>query len=90
MPNYQIRKKGSEIYSNGIITRSSFSQKLSVTWSAKGKTWKTEKAVKDHLLKYIKKVGPINDFEIVEVVLSPTKPIEDWVNPKMLMEILKS
>lgn len=92
MPNYQIRKISNPTYFSlgTIYCLSSIDKKYKVQWKNKGKVWKSEKAVKAHLLKYFTLVGPVDDLEIVELVLIPTKPAADWVDAKMLMQVLKN
>ncbi len=91
---YKIRIKGSSSYSNGVInvyrdtvTKKSFPE---CKWNRKGKEWADEKNVKAHLTKYVSLGGSISTWEVVEVVYHPTKPIDDWVDAKMLMKILQN
>jgi len=89
MPIYKIRRGTS--FSHGVITSSRWNGKTeyNVKWSKRGKEWTTEKAVKDHLIKAVSVGISMADWEILELVYNPTKPIEEWVDAKMLMTILK-
>ncbi len=90
MSNYQIRKLSNPVYySQGAIYRWSDTHKVNWTFK-KGKIWKTEKAVKAHLLKYLTLVGSVDDLEIIEIVEIPTKPAHDWIDAKMLTKVLKN
>lgn len=89
---YKIRRNGS--FSNGTINMEyadqTYKKKIpSVNWSRKGKEWSSEKTVKDHLFKWISNGGSVVGWEVVEVVYSPTKPINDWIDPAMLIKILQ-
>lgn len=94
---YKIRDTNTGQYSNGIILRCTeyntttrcYDARYDVTWGTKGKIWKTEKAVKDHLLKYALAVGKPTDWEIVEIIENPTKPIHDWFDAAMILKLLK-
>jgi hypothetical protein len=60
-----------------------------VRFTGKGKDWTSEQNVKAHLLKCAQK-GILEDtWEVVQVVHQPTKPLEEWVDQKMLMKIIK-
>lgn len=83
---YKIRSKGG-LFSHGVMLKD-YAGRMYVKWSPKGKEWKTEKAVRDHLLKWIKANG-VPDWEIVRVVYEPTMPIQDWVDAKMLVALIK-
>jgi hypothetical protein len=88
---FKIRH-GEDYYSHGVIGSNYWDKdkKPTLGWSKKGKEWKTEKGVKDHLLKWITKGGSIEGWEVVEVVYHPTKPMSEWVDAKMLMKVLKN
>jgi hypothetical protein len=83
---YKIRDKRG-LFSHGVMLKD-YKGKPYVKWSIKGKEWKTEKAVRDHLFKWITAVG-IPDWEVVKVTYEPTKPLQDWFDSKMLVAILK-
>lgn len=61
-----------------------------VTWSRKGKVWTNEKLLKAHLLKYTIANGLPSDWEVLEVTEIPTKPMNEWVDAKMLVKLLKA
>ena len=82
-------------YSNGIINEcytGDYSKKsYSVNWSTrKGKEWTSEKNLKAHLLKCLQRGINISEWEVLELRYHPTKPINDWVDAKMLCKVLKS
>lgn len=87
---YKIRNS-SGLFSNGVIKYRSWDNKWSVRWTKHGKTWKTEKALKAHLLKALRTVSGVAAWEIVTMTITyhPTKPIDEWVDSNMLAEILK-
>jgi hypothetical protein len=92
---FKIRKKDfGSYYSHGVInTHYDSATKIRtpfVKWSSKGKEWTSEKNVKDHLLKFIQLGGTVDDWEVIEVIYHPTRPIEDWIDDKMLMKVLKN
>lgn len=89
---YKIRIKGSSSYSNGVINvyRDGAKKFPQCNWNKKGKEWADEKNVKAHLLKYVSLGGDIGNWEVVEVVYHPTKPIDEWVDAKMLMKVLQN
>ena len=88
---YKIRSKTNLSYfSHGVITKGYNNNQSFINWSSKGKVWTTEKNVKAHLLKCIQSGIDISRWEVIEVVYSPTKPMDEWVDAKMLMAILKN
>jgi len=90
---YKIRNTKTGSFSNGVVnvwTDSKTGKKeMLLNWSKKGKEWTTERALKNHLLKVISTMGMPKDWEIVQVTYQPTKPISEWVDAKMLMQVLK-
>ena len=90
---FKIRIKGTNSYSNGTINllydRETKKKHPEVNWTRKGKEWTNEKNVKAHLLKFVSNGGDIGNWEVVEVVYAPTKPIDEWVDTVMLMKILQ-
>ena len=89
---YKIRHGGS--FSNGTINmvydRETKKKHPEVNWSRKGKEWSNEKNIKDHLLKWISNGGSVTGWEVVEVVYSPTRPMDEWIDPAMLMKVLQN
>jgi hypothetical protein len=61
-----------------------------VTWDKNGKEWCTEKTLKSHLMKCAKCGILDQSWEILEVKYHPTKPIDEWIDQKMLIQILKN
>ena len=86
MTIYKIRNKAG-FFSKGRIT-TGYNGKPTVQFSKQGKEWTTEKAVKDHLIKWISEAG-VPDWELVTVTYEPTPPIQDWFDDKMLASLLK-
>ena len=86
---YKIRRKGSEMFSCGAIASSSErSGRVEVSWSKKGKEWKSEKLFKAHLTKCIEYTGGIPDnWEIFELNYKAT-PIAEWIDANMLIKML--
>ncbi len=60
-----------------------------VNWRANGKEWTTEKALKTHLLKCIKRGVELSGWEIMEFTQQPSKSLNDWCDSRMTMAILK-
>jgi hypothetical protein len=94
---WKIYHKTSGLWSNGIIQEGYYTsgptgtRNRVVRFSKKGKEWKTEKGVKDHLLKWLLFGNAIpKEWEIVEVVYAPTKPMEEWLDAKMTLALLKN
>lgn len=85
---FKIRNQAGQ-FSHGVINKQRHTGKWFINWSNHGKQWKTEKAVKAHLAKALKLVSGVASWEIIQVTYSSTKPIEDWVDDKMLVDILK-
>ena len=87
---YKIRNPAG-LFSHGVIVQQKWDGVWRVHWSKTGKEWKTEKAVKAHLAKALKTISGVSSWEIVtmEVIYHPTKPIDEWVDNKMLVAILK-
>lgn len=87
---YKIRYSAeSTLYSQGIIKRS-YDNTYRVDWaSKKGKVWTTETAVKEHLLKYTKLVSKPDNWVIVQIDETDTKPIDDWFDSTMVFKLLK-
>lgn len=90
---YKIYNKVTGSFSNGIImTEYDGKSKKKIPYvrfGKKGKEWSNEKNVKDHLLKYVSLGGSVANLEVVELRYHPTKPIDDWIDAKMLMKILQ-
>jgi hypothetical protein len=88
---YKIRDKNTGLFSNGIIKHRKYSYESSyyLGWSTRGKEWKNEMSIKRYLTKYIKEVGKIGNWEILEVIYRPTKELNDWIDSKMLLELMK-
>jgi hypothetical protein len=88
---YKIRNTTTGFFSHGIVSmwRSNVYGETSVKWSRSGKTWLTEEGIKSHLLKCYAAYGIPSTWEIVEVEYKPTKPVNEWVDAKMLLKILK-
>lgn len=84
---YKIRR--GQLFSNGVIvTAYGSDDKVMVNWNRKGKEWKTKKALKDHLTKWVSLMGNIPaDWEIFELTYKAT-PVMDWVDSDMLTMIL--
>jgi len=96
MSSYKIRRIDDGRFSHGVVTHrrpfvfgSAGEIRHDVKWSSKGKVWNTEKAVKSHLTIALQFGLPIAQWEIVEVVLLPTKPMDEWIDAKMLLKVLK-
>ena len=91
---YKIRDKSypSPYYSHGIIT--GFDKErgyIAIKFSKKGKEWTSEKTVKDHLTKVIEKIGGIpSHWEIMEFTQQPSRELNDWIDGKMLVKMLKA
>lgn len=95
---FRIRKlvSNSYVYSLGSISskyvrdsQNEWTEVYYVEWSTtKGKLWKNEKLLSAHLLKAMTHGIDIAEWEIVEVVERPTKPINEWVDANMLMQVL--
>lgn len=85
---YKIRIKGTHSYSHGVIVRTWADQGWKVRWSSKGKEFPNERSITNHLMKAASK-GILGNWEIIEVIHQPTKPLEEWIDQKMLMKILK-
>lgn len=91
---WKIRQKGTHTYSKGTIMSGWDSSKNGkyyyVLWTSKaGKVWTTEKALKEHLLKYTKLVGKPDDWEITEISEKLCKPLDDWFDADMTIKLLK-
>lgn len=84
---YKIRNTVSGQFSHGVVLH--LANQPYIKWSSKGKEWNSEKAVKNHLVKAIESNISMANWEIVQLVYTLTKPIEDWVDAKMLVKILK-
>lgn len=91
MPIYRIKDKESGLYSNGIVRQTGWhsNQGYDVTFNSKGKEWTEEKNLKNHLLKCMKSGVKMDNWEVVEVVYHPTKPIMDWFDQKMLVKVMR-
>jgi hypothetical protein len=92
-PEYMIRNTLNNLFSNGIV-RPSFDwirhcSKFEVRFNERGKIWRSEKLLKQHLLKCVKKRIPTEHWEIVEVQYTPTKPLYEWFDEKMTLSLLK-
>ena len=87
---YKIRSSGG-LFSHGVISKSRWvkDQPYVVKWSTKGKEWTTERAIKQHLSKAIASGVSVTGWEILQVTYTPTKPLDEWIDAKMLMTILK-
>jgi hypothetical protein len=92
---FKIRLKGTKLYSRGRITeRPNYSNSRQtseyvVQYKSIGKEWKTEKALKDHLLKCIVKGIDMTDWEIMEFTQQPSRAMNTWFDAKMTMARLK-
>lgn len=91
MPIYKIRNNANAGYSNGIVRQTGWGphKAYTVTFNSKGKEWLDEKNLKSHLLKCMKNGIKMDNWEVVEVVYHPTKPIMDWFDQKMLVKVMK-
>lgn len=89
MSEYMIRNSETKQFSGGIIRRG-WQKSHYVNFKARGKVWTTETLLKQHLLKCFQQNVKMENWEIVEVQYVPTKPIEEWVDGKMLLKILKN
>lgn len=91
MPIYKIRKRGTTFYSSGVVNsvRWGATKSFLVRFNGKGKEWTQEKNLKAHLLKCMQSGIKMDDWEVVEVIYQPTKPILDWFDQKMLVQVLK-
>lgn len=93
---YKIRNKDG-LFSCGAVQKGykshqdgGYSYAYYVSWNNKGgKTWNTEKALKDHLLKCLMHKIPIEDWEVIRIESTVDKPIMDWVDTNMQLKILK-
>lgn len=87
---YKIRIKGTHSYSHGVITQFSYRDNIwKVRWSSKGKLFPNELSVKNHLMRAAEK-GILGDWEVIEIIEQPTKPLDEWVDQKMLMKLIKT
>lgn len=88
---YKIYDKGRDLFSNGIVRPSwrSGDKSHEVIFNKHGKEWTDEKLLKKHILKVFTKSKWGKNWEIIEVKYIPTKPIDEWIDPVMMLEILK-
>lgn len=88
---YKIHNKVTKLYSNGVILPNwrRGSKYYVVTFGKRGKEWTDEKLLKNHITKVLTKMKWNPDWEIVEVQYFPTKPIDEWVDGPMLLELMK-
>lgn len=89
MSEYMIRNSETKQFSSGIIRRS-WQKSHFVNFKTRGKVWTSQTLLKQHLVKCFQKNIKMEHWEIVEVQYVPTKPIEDWVDGKMLIKIINS
>jgi hypothetical protein len=86
---WKIRR--GELWSNGVIAKKRWNEKPTVMFSKKGKEWTSEKLVKAHLLKWLLAGNSIpKEWEIIEVVYAPTRPMEEWLDANMTFLVLKN
>lgn len=91
MPQYQIRNSTTGLFSHGVLTNQYWRGGTTVLkWSVHGKQWKTEKSLKNHLLKCAQQKVDMSGWEIVELFYRPTKPVDEWFDSKMLRDLLKA
>jgi hypothetical protein len=81
-------------YSKGVVMggwdRQFEHKTFYINWGKKGKEWTSEKTLKTHLLKCAQCGILDSTWEILEVKYHPTKPVNDWIDQKMLLKILKN
>ena len=87
---YKIRNKVTGQWSNGRVARVHGRE---VAWDVKfnqhGKEWADEATLKKHILTVLTKMKWDPRWEIIEVHYIETKPAIDWVDPDMLLKIMK-
>ena len=90
---YKIRNTKTGLFSKGrivdVYNYKTEKTEKNVRWGSDGKTWTSEKTVQAHLLKMMLVSNIPTTWEIVKVEYLPTKPVADWVDPAMLMKVLK-
>ena len=86
-------KNAAGLFSAGIV-RQVYDHKTDelikgVSWSTKrGKQWKTEQTLKNHIMKCMKEKVDMTGWEVLEVHYLPTKPLVDWVDVKMFAKLM--
>lgn len=89
MSLFKIRRVGTKSFSKGLVQRG-WDKKFHVDFSEKShKTWTDEKLVQKHIEKAVVNGIDVSNWEVVEVTYTPTKPINDWISPKVTIAILK-
>ncbi len=90
---FKIRLKDTKNYSRGRIAQERNFQtnqmEYRVKWKTNGKEWKTEKALKVHLLKCIVNGIDMAGWEIMEFTQQPSRAMNAWFDAKMTMARLK-
>jgi len=90
---FKIRDKKSGLYSHGVISSYDYAGFKTISdrikWSRKGKEWADEKRVKDHLLKCLSYGGIPSSWEIMEFTQQPSRELNEWMDAKMLIAVLK-
>lgn len=93
---FKIKHRETGLFSHGIIQKGwqydhvGKKYTYNVQFSARGKEWTNETLLKKHLLQCAQKGVKWNEWEIIEVVHTPTKPISDWFDQKMLYKVIKN
>ena len=92
MNNCYVIEVGNGYYSMGRVERMwrEGGSTYVVSRSTNGKIFKTEKAVKDHLLKCSITNIDMSEFKVKQIKIVDTKPVNDWFDDKMLMKVMKS
>ena len=89
---YKIRDKENNLFSSGSINRSESKRENCVQilrWNKKGKQWSSDVPLKKHLLECIKLGGIPSSWEVMEFTQEPSKELNQWIDDKMLVKILK-
>lgn len=90
---YMIRDTKTGAYSSGFVINgydfTTKSRKYVVRFKERGKIWTSEKLIKKHLLNCALKKVNMDTWEVIEVKYLPTKPIFEWFDEKMSIQLLK-
>lgn len=90
---YKIRNKNTGLFSKGGMGDRKTGE---VEWTKQGKTWDTLGKLRSHLTQHLgdkwRKRTDMSDWEVIEyhVVEQPAKGVHEVLDPKKIVEMLKS